>query len=349
MMMDSNQFIVILNKLDAFINHSLGLNPDSKFLSGFDYNQDLLKASIANTYVEKIGNRADSLHLAIKNVPIFNIYWEYFRIVKTLGTKFELQKKDVVLAFNYTDEDFYGDSQGFLIPPWKGRDRGTKKFKFITCSIVSSDIPQNIPLVAIPVWMGQNLTHAITWCLTVIEPMVRSISLVLLNKGFYSKELMLTLSYSNYPYLIFVPNISKFRNELIRMEENGKENAHFKFKYDRNKTSLKNESTLALLQQIFNTQNEKSYDWAFVTNQSEIDLKNIIASYKRKWKLDDGFKIQDEIHIKSKSTDVNIRFFYFIYEQTLQLIWLILYKDKLSFKFFMINLYEECLKRHKIE
>ncbi|WP_440948332.1 hypothetical protein ACSAZL_08940 [Methanosarcina sp. T3] len=347
--MDSNQCLLILNNLDAFIDHSLGLKPDDKFLSGFHYNQDLLKASIANTYVETIGNKADSLHLAIKNVPTSNIYWEYLEIVKTLGAKFELQEKDVVLAFNYTDEDFYGNSQGFLIPRWKGRDGGTKKFKFVTCSIVSSDIPQNIPLVSIPVWMGQNIAHAITWCLTVIEPMLKSISLILLNKGFYSKELMLTLSDSKYPYLIFVPNISKYRNELARMEEKEKEKIHSKFKFDIDKTTLKNENTLSLLQQIFNEQNEKSYDWAFVTNQPEIDFDHIINSYRRRWKLEEGFRIKDETCIKSKSTDVNIRFFYFAYEQALQLIWVTLYKERVSFKIFMINLYEECLKRQKME
>lgn len=346
MTIDSNEYLHILKTLDTFIDHSLGLKPESKFLSGFHYNQDLLKASIANTYVETIGNRADSLHLAIKNASLSDIYWKYIETAKVLGTKFELQEKDIVLAFDYTDEDFYGNSQGFLIPRWRGGDGGTRKFKFLTCSIVSSDIPQNVPLVSVPVWMGQNITHAIMWCLTVVEPMVRSISLILLNKGFYSKELILTLSGSKYSYLIFVPRSSKIRNELFQMEEAEKEIMQYKFKFDINKTSLKNENTLTLLQQIFNRQNEKSYDWVFVTNQHEIDLEHIIASYKRRWKMEDGFRLQDETCIRSKSTDVNIRFFYFAYEQLLQLIWIMLYRERTSFKIFMINLYEECLKRY---
>lgn len=346
MTVDSNQHLHILEILDTFIDKSLGLKPDNKFLSGFHYNQDLLKASIANTYVETIGNRADSLHLAIKNASISSIYWEYIQIVKTLGTKFGLQEKDIILAFDYTDEDFYGNSQGFLIPRWREGDGDTKKFKFLTCSIVSSDIPQNIPLISIPVWMGQNITHAITWCLTVVEPMVKSISLILLNKGFYSKELMLTFSGSKYSYLIFVPKSSKIRNELTQIEEAEKEIIQYKFKFDINKTTLKNENTLGMLKQIFDRKNDKSYDWVFVTNQAEIDFGHIVASYKRRWKMEDGFKLQDETCIKSKSTDVNIRFFYFSYEHMLQLIWIILFKDKMSFKTFMINSYEECLKRY---
>uniref|UniRef100_UPI001A930562 hypothetical protein n=1 Tax=Methanolobus psychrotolerans TaxID=1874706 RepID=UPI001A930562 len=83
------------------------------------------------------------------------------------------------------------------------------------------------------------------------------------------------------------------------------------------------------------------------TNQAEIDLDHIIASYKRRWRIETGFRIQDEACIKSKSTDVNIRFFYFAYEQVLQLIWIILYKNEESFKVFMIDMYEACLKRYK--
>jgi hypothetical protein len=205
MTLDPARYFRTLKTLDTFLDRSLELKPKSKFISGFHYNRDLLKASVANTYVETVGNRANSLYLLIKKVPASNIYWEYLETVKILGTKFELLEKEVVLAFDYTDEDFYGDPQGFWIHGWTGKHGVTGKFKFLTCSIVSSDIPQKIPLISIPVRMGHNMAHAVTWCLTVIEPMVKSISLILFDRGFYSKELMLILTNSKYPYLIFVP------------------------------------------------------------------------------------------------------------------------------------------------
>jgi len=347
MTLDPARYFRTLKTLDTFIDRSLELKPKSKFLSGFHYNRDLLKSSVANTYVETVGNRADSLHLAIKKVPISNIYWEYLETVKILGTKFGLQEKEVVLAFDYTDEDFYGDPQGFWIHGWTGEHGISGKFKFLTCSIVSSDIPQKIPLISIPVRMGHNMAHAVTWCLTVIEPIVKSISLILFDRGFYSKELMLTLSNSKYPYLIFVPKNPKIRKELAQMEEAEKKTMQYKFKLNINKTVLKGETTLALLKQIFDKRSDKSYDWAFATNQFTIDLDNIIASYKRRWRIETGFRIQDEARIKSKSTDVNVRFFYFTYEQVLQLLWIVLYKDEESFKVFMIDMYEECLKKYK--
>ena len=90
-----------LKTLDTFLDHSLELVPKGPNLSGFHYNRDLLKASVANTYLETVGNRADSIHLAVKKVPTSNIYWEYLRNVKIVGTRFKLNEQDVVLAFDY--------------------------------------------------------------------------------------------------------------------------------------------------------------------------------------------------------------------------------------------------------
>ena len=66
----------------------------------------------------------------------------------------------------------------------------------------------------------------------------------------------------------------------------------------------------------------------------------IIPSYKRRWRIETGFQVQDEARIMSKSKDISIRYFYFAYEQVLQLLWVVLYKDEVSFKVFMIDIYE---------
>ncbi|MBX8637799.1 MAG: hypothetical protein KIY11_05510, partial [Thermoplasmata archaeon] len=54
-----------LTTLDVFVNRTLCLVPKSSTLSGFNYNRDLLKAAMANTYLETVGSRADSIHMAI--------------------------------------------------------------------------------------------------------------------------------------------------------------------------------------------------------------------------------------------------------------------------------------------
>ncbi|PKL46449.1 MAG: hypothetical protein CVV37_08520, partial [Nitrospira bacterium HGW-Nitrospira-1] len=218
---------------------------------------------MANTYVETAGNKADSLHLAIKNVPGSKFYWEYLTAVRILGKRFKLDEQDVVLAFDYTDEDFYGEVEGFWMHGWTGARGVTGKFKFLTCALVSSDIPERIPLISIPIALGHNMAKEICFCLSLVEPLVKSIKLILFDRGFYSKEVMLSLTNARYPYLIFVPKNDIVKRELAGMAENENKTIRYEFKLTKDKTTLRGKTTLAFLKKIFDPSNEKSFDWCF--------------------------------------------------------------------------------------
>ncbi len=194
MTINPDRYFRTLKTLDTFVDRALDLMPNAPNLSGFNYDLDLLYAAVANTYIETVGSRADSLHLAIKRVTASDIYLEYLKTVEILGNRFQLSEKDVLLAFDYTEENFYGDVQGFWIYGWTGEHAVTGKFKFLTCSIVSSDIPQKIPLISIPVYVGHSMAREVCWCYSMVKPLVKSIKLVLFDRGFFSKDLILTLN-----------------------------------------------------------------------------------------------------------------------------------------------------------
>ena len=61
----------------------------------------------------------------------------YLNYVEGISNKFKLNEKEVILAFDYTEEDFYGDVQGFDIHGWTGKDAVTGHFKFIRMEIPS--------------------------------------------------------------------------------------------------------------------------------------------------------------------------------------------------------------------
>ena len=327
-----------LTSLDIFVDRSLRLKPKSATLSGFHYNRDLIYAATANTYLETVGNKADSIHLTIKSVPISNIYWEYLKMVKLLGKRCKLEEKQVMLALDYTDEEFYGKVETFWIYGWTGKKGVTGKFKFLTCALVNGDL--KIPLLSIPIHMGCSMARDVAFCLSLVKPLVGSIELVLFDRGFYSKDLMLTLTRCEYPYLIFVPKNAKVKSELEEMAKDERKTIHYEFKLNKDKTTQKGSTTLAFLKQVFDPKSERDYDWAFATNLEDVDLDHIIGAYKQRWRIETGFRIQDEARIKSKSKDVKIRFFYFTYEQALQLIWSVIYKGEVAFKRFLILLNE---------
>jgi len=333
--------------IKKFINHSLNLSDDKYEITGYELLSPLLNAVAYNTYVETIGNKADTLYLRCKESLISMMENSYLNYLKGVSTKFKLNEKKVVLAFDYTDEDFYGDVQGFDIHGWTGKEGITGKFKFLTCSIISDDIPEKIPLISVPIMLGHYKSHVINHCLTMIKPLIGEIQLILFDRGFYDKDLMYELTKLNYPYLIFVPKTEDKRCILESVSDKEQIAIYNEFQVEKNRNI--GENILIFLRQIYDPRSEKNYDWVFATNVEEILLENIIVTYKKRWRIETQFRVQDEARIKCKSKEMKVRYFFFLFEQILQTIWICFFKEEASFKEFLIQIANTSKKWTKIQ
>src|SRR3989339_867893 len=311
--MDENKISFGLGILKHFINNSLGLDYESNKITGFELLNSIIDASTNNTYV-------------------------YLNYIKRLSAKLKLNEKEVILAFDYTDEDFYGDVQGFDIHGWTGKDAVTGHFKFITCSIISDDIPEKIPLISIPIRLGHYKSSVVLHCLSLIKDYIGKINLILFDRGFFDKDLMYELTKLNYPYLIFVPKHKDKKEILYPMKIDEQVAIYNDFKVNKNQSKYAGENILIFLKQIYDPRSERSYDWVFATNVEEVLLNNIIITYKKRWRIETQFRVQDEARIKCKSKEMKIRYFLFMFEQMLQTIWICFYKDEISFKEFLIEM-----------
>src|SRR3989338_8175617 len=112
--MNRESLALSINGLRHFINGSLGLDR-SYDISGFELSEHLLDAAAYNTYVETIGNKADTLYLRLKESITEMTTYSYLAYLKRVSDKFGWREKELMLAFDYTDEDFYGEVQGFNI------------------------------------------------------------------------------------------------------------------------------------------------------------------------------------------------------------------------------------------
>src|SRR3989344_6092306 len=212
--MNEDKLCFNLKMIKKFINNSLDLSDDKFEITGYELLPPLLNAVAYKTYVETIGNKADTLYLRCKESLISTMIYSYLNYIKGVSNKFKLNEKEVTLAFDYTEEDFYGNVQGFDIHGWTGKDAVTGHFKFITCSIISDDIPEKIPLISMPIRLGHYKSSIILHCLTLIKDYIGKINLILFDRGFYDKDLMFELTKLNYPYLIFVPQ-HKDKKEIL--------------------------------------------------------------------------------------------------------------------------------------
>ena len=117
------RLVLSVNVLRHVIDDSLGLRRETHKVSGFELSEQLLDAVAYNTYVETVGNKADTLYLRIKEASTEMTMYSYLDQIRRLSEKLGWKDKSVVLAFDTTDENFYGDVQGIDIHGWTKRTR----------------------------------------------------------------------------------------------------------------------------------------------------------------------------------------------------------------------------------
>jgi len=333
-----------IRTLRIFIDRSLGLEDQNLRVAGFTLNPALLEASAYNTYIETVSDKADRLYDRVKESDVEMMVWSYLDAIKAISGRFQFSQKPIMLAFDYTDEEFYGNVQGFGIHGVKREGAVTGAFRFLTCSVVSDDIPQKIPLISVPIYLGHSMSKEICYCLTLLRKVIGTITLIIFDRGFYSKELMYTLTNAEYPYLIFIPKNDQIKQELESMTRNEQKKIIYEFEFKDDKSTVKGQTYQAFLKQVFCKKIERDLDWAFATNVEDIELDGIIKTYKKRWRIETGFRVQDEAEIRCKSKEMNIRFFLFLYEQLLQTLWICFFKEEVNFKGFIIEMSKTCNK-----
>lgn len=340
--MNHERLVFSSHILRHFINDSLGLSRQHHKITGFELSLPLVAAAAYNTYIETVGDKADTLYMRIKETSTTRMVYAYADYMKRLSEKFAWKTKPFILAFDYTDEDFYGNVQGFDIHGHTGKNGITGKFKFLTCSIVGDDVPQKIPLLSVPIKLGHYKSHVINYCLSMIKPIIGEIKLMLFDRGFYDKELMHELGEVQYPYLIFVPRHKDKKKVLFSMKEEDHKITIHDFSFYKNGTKHEGQTILHFLKQLYDTRSEKKYDWVFATNVEEKTLGKVVPVYKKRWRIETGFRVQDDAFIKCKSKKMPVRYFVFLFGQMLQAQWMCFYKEEASFKKFLIDLHKTC-------
>lgn len=338
--MNPSMLIQTRKTLEKFITTALGLDLRQTSIPAPTLNYFLLSSCVHHTYVETISDKADSLHRYIQESECSSFTFSYLQFIKQVSKKINLDKKKVVLAFDYTKETFWGDVQGFDIYGTKKSEKGTGAFKFLTCSQVSGKLHAKIPLISIPVQMGHDKAQEITHCISLIKDYVGEIELILFDREFYVKDIMLTLNELKLPYLIFVPKKEgEIQDTLAEMYPSEIKTKVHKFDVNKDKTVYHDQTCMAFLKAIFDGRTYQHFDWCFVTNVDDFNVDKMIPTYKCRWRIETGFRVQDEAGMKSKTTEIQPRYFFFLYEQLLQSMWYVFYKKECSFKQFIITLH----------
>ena len=219
MQMNEKKLCNDLDVLMHFIDDSLGIDKERNSVSGFYLTVPLTESAAYNSYLKSVSNKTDTLYLRCRESLISMMTYAYLENIKRLSMKLKLKEKEVILAFDYTNEDFYGDVQGFDIHGWKRKNAVTGHFKFLTCSIISDEIPEKIPLISVPIRLGHRKSSFVKECLFSIKNYVGEIKLILFDRGFQDNDLMFELTKLKYPFIIFIKKLPEYKKFLEELEQ----------------------------------------------------------------------------------------------------------------------------------
>jgi len=108
------------------------------------------------SYVETISNKADTLHRYVKNNSETDLRRVFeFNTRKAIG-RMGLGK--VILAFDVTEELYYGEHGGRNVRGIKYQRGTDQAFAYLVLSVVE---PKPLPLMAIPYKQGDDITKLI--------------------------------------------------------------------------------------------------------------------------------------------------------------------------------------------
>ena len=301
-----------------------------------EVNSALVKASEANTYVETVApSLADSLHLTIrKNYPE-TLSYEFSRFAKSFLRKLHLGAVEVIA--DVTTEDFYGKSSNLYIHGWTGEKGVQGKFHFLVLALRWRN--KTLPFFAEMLPLGAFIAERLGKALRFLQSFGVKVKHILLDRGFYSGDIIQTMKMEKVKYLIFVPRYKSYRYMLESVESHAVVEHEIRFCKAKSKYSVK--TNLALLK------NSSGYDWIFASDLFLEDASTYVSLYKKRWIIETMFRVHDEARIKSKSLKAEIRMFYFVVSLLLLFVWTLFVKGSMPFKRFVIEITKLCASEQK--
>lgn len=305
-----------MSLLKSFIYKSISLlHMGNKWISELCAN--IFEAARTISYVETVGNKADTLHKYISYTDDMVLKRAYELQVRATIKKLKI--RDVELAIDGKKDLYYGKNGSVNVRQIKHEHGADEAWEFITLSIVS---PIRIPIMSIPYMQGDDTAKTCIELLEYAKSLPIMIRKVLFDRGFYIWHLMDYLESKKncepLPYLILVPQNDAIKEFIAKTEGNLGVFKHTA-DYSKEKSRWKPSTTIVVCKNAGKNKDGKPYDMVFATNLKP--SRNLVFEYKKRRNIETGFRIMEEGKIKTKSNSRLVRFFYFLLRCLLTLIW----------------------------
>lgn len=287
----------------------LGKNWFSKLISS------IVEAGRTISYVETVNpSQSDTLHKELRYSEDRLLKKEFEKGVRQAIKALRLGPVEV--AIDVTEEPYWGKN-GVYNTRARAYQKSDESWQYINLSIVN---PKFIPLMSLPYRQIDALADLARDLLEYLRSLPLRVKLVLFDRGFYNGEIIDYLENHrggrSWPYLMLVPKNAPIKAYLQQTEKL----SVFKHEltYSKAKSKWKPRTKIVICKGV-KDKHGKTLDWCFATNQR--GTLSLVWRYKKRWNIETGFRIQDEVKIKSKSSNPLIRYFYHLMSMLIILMW----------------------------
>jgi len=290
-----------------------------------------------NTCVRVGGPTGETVFSRLKEADFKKIKTAFFSILQSIYRLFKrlLRNRQVALAFDITDEPFYGKIGGFWIHAEQPVRGCTGCFKFLTISAVNRD--NKLILGSLPVPRGADIVELIMELLQSAKKLVHP-EILLFDRGFDNLELLARLQEVNVRYQILWRKQAWATKILKKMKRGEVKEVTKMRKYSKDKSKYVVKIRYVFIKRYRRFANGKAYDWVFATNTRQKSQHFYVDKYRKRWGIETVFRVLDNIQIKTTTKNEVIRYFINMFCSLVYNLWKIgnVLEQKMSLKNFVI-------------
>lgn len=294
-----------------------------------------------NTCVRVGGPTGETVFSRLQNADFEKIKSAFFHIVDQIYPTFKrlLRNRQVALAFDTTDEPFYGKIEGMWIHAEQPVRGSTGCFKYLTISAVNRE--NKLILGSLPVPRGADIVELVMGLLEQAKKFVNP-EILLFDRGFDNLELLARLQEAQVRYQILWRKQAWATKILKKMKRGEVKEVTKVRKYSKDKSTFKVKVRYVFIKRYRRFAKGKAYDWVFATNTRQKSKNFYVDKYRKRWGIETVFRVLDNIQIKTTTKNEVIRYFINMFCCLIYNLWKIscVLEQKISLKNFVIQFVE---------
>ena len=270
------------------------------------------------------------------------------------------QGKSYHFAVDFTNDPYYGTidetNQGYVIKS-RQKDSTTTFYSYISLSIITTG--HRLTLAVFPVKLGVQKTEYLKQFLAIIRDLNLHITILCLDRGFYSHDVFAFLQNENVPHIVPVRNYGK---ELGRVLTGNR--ARYA-QYIMQGTGNPIELNLAIDVHYLKGKNGKAgnVNLGYVVHGISWNPRRVYNVYKKRFAIESSYRMRNIVKAKTSSKSVTFRYLLTIISFLLKNVWVALQReyfslpqrgpisvneDQFRFDLFRILIWEDIRKTLKI-